>query len=139
MGNGLARISHPMPTYLIWNENQSYRSPANARRNKTHAKTLRRQKKLANGNRLPMVGLTSDSKQKIHQQETECQSLGLYHTPNNKQTGNRMPIVGLTSDSTQTNTQTGNRMPIAGLTLDSTPTHKRVSNRQANRESGTRA
>jgi len=20
-GNGLARISHPMPTYLIWNEN----------------------------------------------------------------------------------------------------------------------
>ena len=33
-GNGLARISHPMPMYLIWNENQSYRSSAHARQTK---------------------------------------------------------------------------------------------------------
>ena len=29
-----------MPTYLIWNENQSYRSSANARRNKTQHKDV---------------------------------------------------------------------------------------------------
>ena len=46
----LAKTSRLMPTYLIWNENQSYRSSAHARRNKTNT-----------GNRLPIAGLTSHS------------------------------------------------------------------------------
>ena len=77
-----------MPTYLIWNENQSYRSSANARRNKTHTR-----------NQLPIAGLTSDSTQ-----------TGKH--------GNRMPIAGLTSDSEPTNTHrkpTANRWTYVRL------------------------
>ena len=37
-GNVLARMSHPMPTYLVWNENQSCRSSAHARQTK-HTQT----------------------------------------------------------------------------------------------------
>ena len=144
-GNELARISHPMPTYLIWNENQSYRSSAHARQTKPTQETDCQ---------------SLDLRQTPHKQanmETECQSLDLHQTPNQQtHTGNQLPIAGLTSDSTQTNTNrirnanrwsyiqlqthrqtwkpnanrwtyirlrtnehTGNRLPIAGLMSDS--------------------
>ena len=77
-GKWLARISHLMPTYLIWNENQSYRSSAHARRNRTHANRQTwkpnanrwtyirlRTKPTHTGNQMPIAGLISDSKHTI--------------------------------------------------------------------------
>ena len=98
MGNMLARTSHPMPTYLIWNENQSCRSSANARRNKTPKRD-------------------AETSKETLKKETECQYMDLHPTPKKNQTkGNRMPIHELTPDSKQ---HKGNRMPIHGLTPDS--------------------
>ena len=59
-GRGLDRISHPMPTYLVWNENQSCRSSAHARQTR-HTQTQ------ANV-------------------EPECQSLVLHRLPNQTDT-----------------------------------------------------
>jgi hypothetical protein len=87
-GRGLARISHPMPTYLLGlKKNQSTRSSANARQTKPHRKPT--------ANRWTYVR---------------------FHTTGKP--GNRMPIVGLTSDSEPTNTHrklTANRWTYVRL------------------------
>ena len=74
-----------MPTYLVWNENQSHCSSAYARQTTQNAQTEGK-----HGARQPLNGITSASEPK--------------HTPNGKR-GARLPITGLTSASEPKYTQ----------------------------------
>ena len=111
----LARISHPMPTYLVWNENQSCRSSAHARQTR-HTQT--------------QANL-----------EPERQSLDLHRLPNQTntlriRTANRWAYIHiLTHKRVNKQTHTGTRMPLDGLTSAS----KHTTTKRVNRESETRA
>ena len=102
----LARMSHPMHTYLL-----------GLRRIRAFVARLTHAKQNHTGNRLPIAGLTSDSTQTgKHGNRMPIAGLTSDSEPTNTHTRNQLPIAGLTSDSNQ---KTGNRMPIAGLTSDS--------------------
>ena len=69
----LDKTSHLVPTYLVWNENQSYRSSAHARQTKQNTN---RQTWNPNANRWTYIRLRTNK----HTQETNCQSLDLRQT-----------------------------------------------------------
>ena len=109
----LARMSHPMHTYLLGR--RRIRAFV-ARLTRTQTDTGKGKR----GARMPITGLTSASEPK--------------HTQEGKH-GARTPITGLTSASEPKHTHTRTRMPLDGLTSAS----KHTTTQQVNRESGTRA
>ena len=95
-----------MPTYLVWNKNQSHCSSAYARQTTQNIQTSKGGK---HGARQPLDGITSASEPK-HAQEGKH--------------GAQQPIIGLTSASEPKHTQKGKRgarQPITGLTSASEP------------------
>ena len=99
----LDRTSHPMPTYLVWNENQSCRSSAHARRNKTHTNTGK------HGTRTPIAGLTSASEPNKPTLETRCHLMDLYRTPSTQQEDTECQWLGLHPSTTHTR-RTSNKL-----------------------------
>ena len=97
-GNVLARMSHPMHTYLLWPEkNQSTRSSANARQTRPTQETdcqsldLRQtpHKQANMETECQSLDLHQTPNQQTHTQETDCQSLDLCQTPNTHKGGQK--------------------------------------------------
>ena len=99
----LARISHPMHTYLLGREkNQSIRSSADTHTNKTR----QRQTWSLNANHWAYISIRTKNTHKEANEEPECQSLDLHQHPNLnthtlEPTANRWTYVGLQPEHTQ--------------------------------------
>ena len=95
----LARMSHPMPTYLLWTkENQSIRSSANTHTNKTQAKANVEPE-------CQSLDLHQHPNQNTHTLEPKCHSMVLHQLPSTQQHNKLIGSRGLEPITVKQHTQ----------------------------------